>query len=152
MISFLQQHPAILLFAAVAFWVVFTILLPFSSGWFALVDQYPDQAEKPMLRLRWQSGTLAGGKMRSVLKLSACPSGLRVGMSPFMAPLCRPFFVPWEHLAIIRENTLLSPIAKLQFGNPVDVTIPLDVYTANRLARAAGKRWPEAGPFPERAH
>jgi hypothetical protein len=137
------------LFAFVAFWVMFTTLLAFLSGWFKLVDQYPDQAEKPMLRLRWQSGTLGRGAMRSVLTLSACPSGLRVGMSWFMGPLCRPFFVPWEHLAIVRENTLLGPIAKLQFGNPVSGTIPLPVYAANRLARAAGKRWPEAGPFPE---
>jgi hypothetical protein len=149
LISFLQQHDTILLFAFVVFWVMFTTLLAFWSGWFRLVDQYPDQAEKPMLRLRWQSGTLGRGKMRSVLTLSACPSGLRVGMSRFMAPLCRPFFVPWEHFAIVRENTLLGPIAKLQFGNPVSGTIPLPVYAANRLARAAGKRWPEAGPFPE---
>jgi hypothetical protein len=91
LISFLQQHPEILLIAVVAFWIVFSILMPSSTGCSKLVDQYPDQAEKPMLRLRGQSGTLGRGKMRSVLKLSACPSGLRVGMSPFMGPLCRPF-------------------------------------------------------------
>jgi hypothetical protein len=150
LISFTQQHPTIFLFAFVAVWLMLTTLLAFLSGWFGLVQQYPDRAEKPMLRLRWQSGTMGrGGRMRSVLTLSACPSGLRVGMSRVFGPLCRDFFVPWERLTIIRENTLLGPIAKLQFGNPVSVTIPLPVYAANSMARAAGKRWPEAGPFPE---
>jgi hypothetical protein len=148
-ISFLQQHPAIVLFAAVALWVMLTALMTYSSGWLALVHQYPDQAERPMLRIRWQSGTLAGGKTRGVLKLSACPSGLRIGMSFFMGPFCRPFFVPWEHLTIVRENTFLGPTAKLQFGTPVNGTIPLSAYAANRLARAAGTRWPEPGPFPD---
>jgi hypothetical protein len=64
-------------------------------------------------------------------------------------PLCRDFFVPWERLAIVRENRLLGPIAKLQFGNPVSGTLRISAHTADRLARVAGKRWPEAGPFPE---
>jgi hypothetical protein len=149
LISFLQQHPIIDLFAFVAFMVMFSALLAYLSGWFRLVDQYPDQPEKPLLRVRWQSGTLGrNGGARGTLTLSACPSGLRVGVPRVMAPFCRPLFVPWEHLTIVRENTLLGPIAKLQFGNPVS-TIPISAYAANRLARAAGKRWPEAGPIPE---
>jgi hypothetical protein len=114
------------------------------------MDQYPDQAEEAMLRLRCQSGTMGlGVRMRGVLTLSVCPSGLRVGMMRAFAPLCRDFFVPWERLAIVRENRLLGPIAKLQFGNPVSATLRIPAHTADRLARAAGKRWPEAGPFPE---
>jgi hypothetical protein len=47
------------------------------------------------------------------------------------------------------ENRLLGLIAKLQFGNPVTGTLRIPAHTADRLARVAGNRWPEAGPFPE---
>lgn len=151
------QNPAIFFpfasffpFALVALWLMVTTLLAFMSGWFRLMDQYPDQAEEPMLRLRCQSGTMGlGVHMNGVLTLSVCPSGLRVGMIRVFGPLCRDFLVPWERLSIIRENRLLGTIAKLQFGNPVTSTLRIRAYTANRLARAAGRRWPEAGPFPE---
>jgi hypothetical protein len=137
-------------FAFLALWLMGTTLLSFLSGWFRLMGQYPDQAEEPMLRLRCQSGTMGlGVRMTGILTLSVCQSGLRVGMMRMFGPLCRNFFVPWEHLAIVRENRLLGPIAKFQFGNPVTGTLRIPAHTADRLARVAGKRWPEAGPFPE---
>jgi hypothetical protein len=142
------------LFAFAAFWLIFTTLLAYLSGWFRLTDQYPDRAEEPMLRLRCQSGTMVLGaarraSMRGILTFSVCPSGLRVGMMRAFGPLCRDFFVPWERLAIIRENGgwLLGSIAELQFPNPVRATLRISGYTADRLARVAGERWPEAGPF-----
>jgi hypothetical protein len=59
LISVPGQNPAIFFpfapffpFAFVALWLMVTTLLAFLSGWFRLMDQYPDQAEEPMLRLR----------------------------------------------------------------------------------------------------
>jgi hypothetical protein len=137
-------------FAFVALWLMGTTLLAFLSGWFRLMGQYPDQAEEPMLRLRCQSGAMGlGVHMTGILTLSVCPSGLRVGMMRAFGPVCRDFFVPWERLAIVRENRLLGSIAKLQFGNPASGTLRISANTADRLARVAGGRWPEAGPFPQ---
>jgi hypothetical protein len=147
------------LFAVVAGWLIIATLVGASSGWFRLMDQYPDRAEEPMLRLRRQSGAMWQGaskrrmwaNMRGILTFSVCPSGLRIGMMRAFGPLCRNFFVPWERLAIVRENGswLEGQIAKLQFGNPVSGTLRISAHTADRLARVAGERWPEAGPFPQ---
>jgi hypothetical protein len=152
LISFPQEFPTIFLVAFVAVWLM---LLPIAmrqtlSRWSRLVDQYPDQAEEPMLRLRCSGITKRRSQvaLHGTLILSACPSGLRVGKRRVFGRWYKDFFVPWERLSVVRESTLL-PIAILQFGNPVSATIDLPGYVANRLARTADKRWPETGPFPE---
>jgi hypothetical protein len=139
----------------VAFLAVWLILLPVTvrqtlSRWSRLVDQYPDQAEEPLLRLRCNVSTRRRGPvdLHGTLILSACPSGLRVGRRRVFGRWYRDFFMPWERLSVVRQSTIL-PIAILQFGNPVSATIYLPGYVANRLARAAENRWPETGPFPE---
>jgi hypothetical protein len=40
------------------------------------------------------------------------------------------------------------PLAKLRFGDPIVGTLSNSGHLADRLARAALERWPEAGPFP----
>src|ERR1043165_2230268 len=66
----------------VAMWLGVTTLIAFMSGWFTLMQQFPDRDEKPLAQLNWQSGFM--GKIpvnyRNVLKIGVCPSGLRVGV------------------------------------------------------------------------
>ena len=87
--------------------------------------------------------------MRGILTLSVCPTGLRVGMMRIFGLFCRDFLVPWESITVVRSTILIWPVAKLQFGNPAIGMLRLSAYTADKLARAAGRCWPEAGPFPE---
>ena len=115
--------------------------------------RFPNQTAEPLLRVRGQSGSMGlGVSMRGILTLSVCPSGLRVGIMQVFGPFCRYFFVPWEAFSVTRKTVLFWPVAKLQFGSPGVGSLTIPAHVANRLARAALGRWPEAGPFPEEKH
>ena len=145
-----QQDSSWLLF--VAGWLTITTLAALLSGWFRLMAAYPDQAVEPNLRLRWQSGKMGRWVyMRAILTLSICPSGLRVGVMRVFGPFCRDFFVPWKSITVVRTTSLFLPVVELQFGNPPVGTLTITPDVADRLARAAMGRWPEAGPFPAEA-
>lgn len=120
-------------------------LIGLVSGWYSLQSRYPDQPGEPILRLRFQSGMMgrARATLRNVLTLSACPLGLRVGMWRLMGPFCRDFFVPWQEIAVERSGTLFGQGAKLTFGNPAVGSLFVSASVADRLASAAGTRWPE---------
>jgi hypothetical protein len=133
----------------VVLWLTVTTFLALHARWFKLMGEYPDQAIEPVLRLRGQSGRMGLVYMRGILTLSVCPSGLRVGMMRVFGPFCRDFFVPWENIAVVRTTMLFSPAAKFQFGDPAVGTLTVPAHVADRLARAAMERWPEAGPFLE---
>lgn len=81
-----------------------------------------------------------GVNMRSVLTLSVCPSGLRVGISRFLAPFARDFLVPWDKISATRKRALFMQLISLQFGQTGNLTISEDM--ANKLAAAAGRHWP----------
>jgi hypothetical protein len=83
------------------------------------------------------------------LTFGVCPLGLRVGMLRLFGAFCRDFFIPWESVSISRMTILFYPVAKLEFGNPVVGTLSIPAHVADRLARSAGKNWPEPGPFLE---
>jgi hypothetical protein len=74
--------------------------------------------------------------MRSILSLSVCPSGLRVGR--IFGLFCHDFFIPLNSITVIRKERALWKVAKLSFGQPPigNLTIPSEV--ADRIARAAG--------------
>jgi hypothetical protein len=55
----------------------------------------------------------------------------------------------WGSIAVVRDSTLFGRIAILQFGKPVIGALTVSAHIADKLAHAAGDRWPEAGPFPE---
>lgn len=136
-----------------ALWLAVTTILAVLSGWFRLMARYPNQTEEPLLRIRGQSGSMGlGVSMRGLLTLSVCPSGLRVGVMRVFGPFCRDFFVPWQAISIARKNVSLWPVATLRFGSPSIGSLTIPAHVANRLARAAIGRWPEAGPFPEEQH
>jgi hypothetical protein len=152
--SLIEQNFAVvfpLFFAAL--WLTVTTVLAVLSGWFRLMARFPNQTMEPLLRIRGQSGSMGlGVSMRGILTLSVCPSGLRVGIMRVFGPFCRDFFVPWEALSVTRKTVLFWPVAKLQFGSPGVGSLSIPAHVANRLARAALGRWPEAGPFPEEKH
>jgi hypothetical protein len=141
--------PAFVGFAAFALlWLVVTTLLGLLSGWFRLMREFPNRVEQPKLRLRYQSGMMGQlVHMNGVLTLSVCPSGIRIGIMRLFGPFSRNFFVPWNDLVVVRKKFLFWPVAKLQFGNPMEGALTISAHVADRLARAAAGYWPEAGPF-----
>ena len=147
----IEQNIAVLfpLFFA-SLWLTVCTILAVLSGWFRLTTKFPNQAMEPILRVRWQSGSMGLGVIMSrILILGVCPSGLRVGIMRVFGPFCRDFFVPWEDIRITRRSVLFWPVAKLQFGSSAIGSLTISAHLANRLARAAMGHWPETGPFPE---
>jgi hypothetical protein len=132
----------------IAMWLAVTTLLSFVSGWFALMQRYPDQKESPILRLKGLSGSLGFVGMRSILNISVCPSGLRLGMMRIFGPFSRPFFIPWNDLQVTRTQQFFQKVAKISLGQPKISTLTLSSHIADRLARAAPQKWPEHGSFP----
>jgi hypothetical protein len=122
-------------------WLAITTLLSVLSGWPALMKAFPDRDEIPVLQLSGQSGAMGPGvNMRGVLTLSVCPSGLRVGISRFLAPFSHDFLVPWDRMSATRKHALFMQVVQLKFGQTGNLTISEDL--ADRLAGAAGGRWP----------
>jgi len=130
-------------------WFAVTMILSFLSGWFRLMERYPDRDEIPVVTLANQSGSLGLVSMRGILKLSVCPSGLRIGMMRIFGPFCRNFFVPWSEITVERSDRVLWKVAKLSFGQPSNGNLKVFAEVADRLARAAGSHWPEPGSFPQ---
>ena len=86
--------------------------------------------------------------MRGVLNISACPSGLRIGIMKIFGVFCRDFFVPWREIRVERRDGFFGQTAELKFGDALG-KLSISGHVADRLARSASGRWPEAGPFPE---
>jgi hypothetical protein len=152
--SLIEQNVAVFFpLFFVSLWLAVTTVLAVLSGWFRLMARFPNQTVEPLLRIRGQSGSMGlGVSMRGILALSVCPSGLRVGIMRVFGPFCRDFLVPWEAIRVTRKNVLFWPVAKLQFGYPAIGSLTIPARVANRLARAAMGRWPEAESFPEEKH
>ena len=135
--------------AFAVFWLAITSALAVMSGWFGLMQQYPDRPEQPLLRLRGQSGSMGAMAVRfgGLLRLEVCPSGLRVGMMRLFGPFCRDFFVPWSEIKVERRSWLFVPLVDLNFGSVGAGRLSVRALTADRLAAAAGPLWPERGPI-----
>jgi hypothetical protein len=130
-------------------WLIVTTILAVLSGWFRLMEAFPDQPSDPILRLRAQSGRIGPlVSMSGVLTLSVCTAGLRVGMMRLFGPFCRDFLVPWQSIAVVRKSTFFGPVAQLQFGDPAVGELRIAGHVADRLASAAMEHWPEGGSIP----
>jgi hypothetical protein len=130
--------------AFAALWGVVTAGLGWAAGWYALAARYPDRAEAPLATLTWESGVMGMGvNFRHILTLAPCPSGLRVAVWRSFGPWSRPFFVPWEQVKIRRARWFLMDVVELTFGAAAHGKLTVRADTAQRLAAAAGKRWPE---------
>ncbi|HEX5184883.1 MAG TPA: hypothetical protein VFW19_17225 [Allosphingosinicella sp.] len=123
-------------FFLIGFWVIITVLLGFMSGWFLLQRRYGRGDERPLLTLRMRSGSVGGVHMSATLTLSACPSGLRVGIWRPFGPFCRPFLVPWHEIDAERSSSFFAPATKLHFGRPEVGTLKIDARIWRRLAAA----------------
>jgi hypothetical protein len=145
----IMSPPSSLVFVIVfpLFWFAVTMLLNFVSGWFGLMERYPDRPESALAVLANQSGSLGVVSMRRVLKLGICPSGLRIGIMRIFGPFSRDFFVPWDEITVTRRDRLTWKVAKLSFGRPPIGNLTLPAEVADRIARTAGIPWPESGPF-----
>jgi hypothetical protein len=124
-------------------WITVTTLLSVLSGWFVLMRTYPDREEAPLQSFSWQSGSMNRVSMRSILKLSPCPSGLRLSIMRLFGPFCRDFLVPWDEISVVRKDQFYFKVAQISFGRPAIGKLTIFVDVADRLARAAGTRWPE---------
>ena len=141
-------NPLYFLLAFPLLWFVVTMILSLLSGWFGLAERYPDLNEEPVLALQSQSGSVGSVSMRSVLRLSICPSGLRIGIMRLFGPFNRDFLVPWSEISVTRSERLFWKEAKLSFGQPPNGNLKVFADVADRMARAAGNHWPEVGSFP----
>lgn len=141
LVSILFGFP--MLFAVM--WLAVTVLIGFMAGWFALMRRYPDRDETALAVLKWQSGRMGrmGARLRGVLTLSVCPSGLRVGMFRLFGPFARDFFVPWSDIEVTRREWFLGRVAELTFGRPAAGMLTIGAGVADELASAAQTRWPE---------
>jgi hypothetical protein len=145
-----QHFPFLFPVFFIAMWLIVTSILGVLSGWYLLMQKYPDRKEDELLRLKYQSGLMGlWVGMRGILNIGVCPSGLRIGIMRIFGIFCRDFFVPWEEIRVERKNQFFWQRAELQFGNPVVGRLSISSHVADRLARSAQGHWPEAGPFPE---
>ena len=142
-------NPLYFLICFPLFWLAVTMLLSILSGWFRLMERYPDRAEDALAVLKNQSGSLGAVSMRSILNLSVCPSGLRIGIMRIFGPFSRDFFVPWNEITVTRGDRFFWKVAKLSLGQPSMGKLTVFADVADRMARAAGNHWPEPGSFPE---
>ena len=144
-----SPNPLYFLIAFPLLWCSVTMILSFLSGWFGLMERYPDRDEIPVVTLANQSGSLGLVSMRGLLKLSVCPSGLRIGIMRIFGPFCRDFLVPWSEIKVTRNDRVFWKVAKLTFGQPSNGNLKVFAEVADRMARAADNHWPEPGPFPQ---
>jgi hypothetical protein len=142
-------NPLYFLLAFPLLWFAVTMILSFLSGWFRLMERYPNSDEIPIVTLANQSGSLGLVSMRGILKLSVCASGLRIGIMRIFGPFCREFLVPWNEITVTRSDRYFWKVAKLSFGQPSNGNLKVFAEVADRMARAAGNRWPEQGSFPQ---
>jgi hypothetical protein len=145
---FRQNFPLYFPLFFVVMWVTVTTLLSVWSGWLVLMRTYPDREEAPLESFSMQSGSMNRVSMRSILKLSPCPSGLRLGIMRLFGPFCRDFLVPWNELSVVRKDQFFLRVAQISFGRPAIGTLTICADVADRLARAAGSHWPEAELVP----
>lgn len=131
-------------------WLAVTSYLGFPSGWYSLMNRYPDREDEVLLQANWQSGWMGQRvHMTGVLNITVCRSGLRIGIMRIFGIFCRNFFVPWAEIGVQRKNNFFGTTVDLNFGSPAIGRLKISASLADRLARSALGHWPELGPFPE---
>jgi hypothetical protein len=118
-------------------------LISWQSCWFKLRKAFPDQPDKPILRLRGQNGKIGTNRLIGVLELDVCPTGLRVGLMWPAELYWKAFFVPWGDITIIGPTPFRSVI-EFRFGHPSIGRLRISKSLANQLAAAANQRWPKS--------
>lgn len=126
----------------VVIWLAVGSLLGLLSGWYGLMRRYPDRRETPIIRFGSQSGSMGaiGVNLSGILRLAACPSGLRVSMWRMFGPFSRSFLVPWREIRAEPYTAFFTPMVRLDFGNPGSGELRIQAWTWERLAAAARGR------------
>lgn len=125
-------------------WLFVSLILSAMSGWLGLARRYPNKPESPIRTLHMLSGTMGlGVHMNGILRLSACPSGLRVGLLLPFAAFSRDFLVPWSEIRIVRSPGRWFKSARLTFGDATMSRLTISARATDQLAAAAGSLWPE---------
>jgi|SRR5580692_347526 len=141
-------NPLYFLFAIPLIWFAATMILSVLSGWFGLMERYPDHDEKAIVTLANQSGSLGLVSMRGILKLSVCPSGLRIGIMRIFGPFCRDFVVPWNEITVTRSDRFLWKVAKLSFGQPSNGNLKVLAEVAESYGAGGRQSLAGAGLIP----
>jgi hypothetical protein len=145
--TLLHDLPYALPFLVVGFIIAMGALMGAQSGWYALARRFRDRSDPALATFRYRSAWFGRTfAFNGVLNFGVCRTGLRVGIVRIVGPFSNDFFVPWDEITITRGNQWLGPAVRLQLGDAGSLS--LRPALANDLARAAGDRWPEPGPFP----
>lgn len=101
-------------------WLGITALLMTLAGWSRMAERFPDRPEEPaILTLGMQSGRIGFGvQFRGALRLTACRSGLRIGVLRLFAPFHRPILVPWNQIEETRSKLFFQWESRLTLGKP----------------------------------
>lgn len=126
-------------FFFISLWLFVTSLLGLLAGWFSLQKHYPRGDDDALLTLRGLSGRMGmvGVNFSGVLRLSACPSGLRVGLFRLFGPFQRPFTVPWNAIDAQPKASFFFPMVRLGLGRPEIGTLTISRSVWARLAAAS---------------
>lgn len=118
-----------------AIWLVVTTLIGFLSGWYSLMLRYSDRLnEIPVVKFSRESGYVGSvfGGMRGILNVSACRTGLRVGIMKFFGPFSEDFFVPWNEVSVKRRDFFFMKFAELTLGASYG-KLGIDALVADRF-------------------
>lgn len=127
-------------FLFVGMWLLITTMLGFLSGWFSLQQRYSDERnEEPLLKLRWQSGSMGRGvSFSSCLTLASRRDGLSLRVWRIFGPFQRPLLIPWREIAAEPKRVLFYRMVRLSFGNPPSGSLKISQRAWDRLVAAAG--------------
>ena len=126
-------------FLFVGMWLAVGTMLGFMSGWFNLQQWYDAPSEKPLLKLRGQSGSMGlGVSLGGILTLSAHQRGLGIGIWRIFGPFQRPFLVPWNEIEATPSKTWFTPMVKLSLGKPAIGSLKINARSWSKLVDAAG--------------
>ena len=122
----------------VGMWLLITTILGVFSGWFELQRHYQPSDEPALVTLRRRSGSMGFGVgLNGILTLSACASGLRVGIWRIFGPFQRPFLVPWHEIEAKQTTRFFVPRSILTFGKPAVGVLRISARTWQRLAQTS---------------
>lgn len=124
-------------------WLLVGTMIMAMTGWFGLMARFPDRPGAPIARFSWVSGYMGVVRLNNALTLEVCQDGLRLAFPRIFAPFSRPIFVMWAELLVERKPGFMGSRAVLALGRPPMATLKVAASLADRMARAAGRSWPE---------
>jgi hypothetical protein len=113
-------------------WLGILHAIAWMGGWTKLAREFPDNeqhnAEKPIRRARFQSGSFGLMNYNSCLNIGIYEAGVRVSVLWPFRPGHPPLFIPWNELCEPREKRVFPFVRRLevQVGEPpVNVLLPV---------------------------